>query len=238
MKKLSRFILRILLYVFLLNGALAPFVFSPTLLAKAQTTPQNGSYACILQDVYFCSAPNEQSALFLLPQTYYVKLVEYQPNYSKIEYLGDEGNAKKLTGYAKTENLTFVDYLPQRPYLYYLFDVHYSLGDEGSSNGSAFLDQITFSCAYYGDFKVGAKTYCYVLRGDTFGYVPKPETLVFEENTEYTDRTATPSEDEPPTPEKKNSAPSIALLVALCLLVPVLASLIVKPPKRPPYEED
>lgn len=232
------------------SGTLSPFSFSPeenalttipTVHATAQTArsaDKVGSFACILETAYFYAAPDERRGLFLLPKTYYVKVIDYQSDFCKIEYLTDSATTRKLVGYAKSDQLTFVDYVPQRPYLYYVFDLTYTAGDT-IVNDSSFLTQITLSYAYYGDFSIGTKTYCYVFREDTFGYVPKPETLSYEDNTEYAD-SLTPTPDEPVInePKEKQSSMQIATLIALCLLLPILASLIVKPPKRPPYESD
>lgn len=225
--------------------ARAAFFSVPVLSASADEQNSypalSGGYACILTDsVFFYSSPDEKRGVFLLPKSYYVKILDYKSDYCKIEYLYDDASAKKLTGYAKTDQLTFVDYTPQRPYLYYVFDVHYYIDD--TINDSSFLNQITATCTYYGDYRIGSKTYCYVLRGDTFGYIPKPVTLSYEENPEYYDRLVQSSEtpqDSSSLPTTDSSSPAqIAILIALCLLVPVLAALILKPPKRPPYESD
>ena len=200
-----------------------------------------GSYACILSDdVYFYSTADARRGLFLLPKTYYVKLLEYQSDFCRVEYLYDDVFTKKLTGYVQTDQLTFVDYTPKRPYLHYVFDVQYQIADN-QTNDSAFLNQVTMSCAYYGDFRIGSETYCYVLRGDVFGYVPKPLTLSYEENTEYADRltqTQPPASQQPTSSEQTSSPAQIAILVTLCLLVPVLAAFILKPSKRPSFDPD
>ncbi len=223
-------------------GLNAPFfhVSNSTLTASANV--YTGEYACILEETYFYSAPDERYGLFLLPTTYYVKILEQQAEYYKIEYLYDDSLTRKIIGYAKTDHLIPVEYTPKRPYLYYAFDVHYYI-DDSSLNDSTFLNQITITCAYYGDFRIGSKTYCYVLRGDTFGYIPKPDNIFYEENTEYADWVAqNENSTNSATPDSGgtgNSSPAqIAILVALCLLVPVLAGLILKPPRRPPYDED
>ena len=204
-------------------------------IARAEI-PASGSYACVLEDAFFYDEPRDTEGLFLLPKTYYVKLVEYGEDYSKIEY-GDGSAAPSLTGYAKTSLLTFVPYLPTRPYLSYTFEVKYTIGNDVTVD-SSFLTQITAKCVYYGDYEIGSKLYCYVLRGEEFGYVPKPSSLSFEENGEYASYLASLESEESETKEKSSSPAQIALLVALCLLVPVLAALILKPPRRPPYETD
>ena len=145
---------------------------------------------------------------------------------------------RPLTGYAKTSLLTFVPYQPVRPYLSYSFEVHYTI-DNATAANSGFLTQITATCVYYGDYEMGSKTYCYVLRGEEFGYVPKPISLSYEENGEYAAYLSSlQPEAKEETEQKKSSPAQVAILVAVCLLVPVLAALILKPPRRPPYETD
>jgi len=209
----------------------------------ATAEPSAGSYACVLQEnTYFYPSLEDGRGIFLLPPTYYVKLLSYGEDYCHIEYLYDDDKAKKLVGYAKTAALTFVEYTPRQPYFYHEFEVSYRLGDSLIED-SSFLNQITLTCVYYGDYKIGSETYCYVRRGSSFGYVPKPDSLTLPRNTEYEEWLALqtpPTEEEPlPTPPAKSSSPAqIAILIALCLLVPVLAALILKPPRRPPYETD
>ena len=197
-----------------------------------------GGYACILSDTaYFYTDQEEKSGLFLLPETYFVKILEVGEPYSKIEYLYDDTKVKKLTGYAKSEQLTAVDFVPKRPYYYCLFNVHYRL--DGSIAGDTFLDEITIACTYYGEYPVGSKTYCYVLQGEEFGYVPKPADLVVEKSTEYADNYTPPQETPTPSAPQATTQPAqIAILIALCLLVPILAALILKPPRRPPYDTE
>ena len=174
-----------------------------------------------------------ENPLFLLPKTYYVKVVDYGAEYTKIEYLYDSDKVKKLVGYAKTSTLTFVDYIPNEPYLYKIFQLRYTMG--GSPDGA--LGEIVVDCAYYGDYTIGGKTYCYVLRGNDFGYVEKPTNFHYPENPEHATRfpqNQTQAKAETPT----TSPTQIAILICLCLLVPLLAGLILRPPRRPPYEED
>ncbi len=234
MKKRIRWTLLSLFY--LLLSVCAPF-FTPRIQVAADTD----AYACICtDDAYFYSSREEKHGLFLLPETYFVKVLAIEGEFSKIEYLYDDSHYKKLTGYAKTSALTFVDYTPKRPYLYYLLDVRYTI-DDGYFDGSDDLGQLTVTCAYYGDYNVGSKTYCYVLRGDSFGYIPKPSNLSYEQNPEYAERLEQTSNGNPtpPTQSEEGMSPlQIGILVAVCLLVPTLVALIAKSSKRLPYEQE
>ncbi len=235
-------IITLLLYIY---GALTLlFVGSPPADAfsrsQAKAATPNAEYACIVEkNVFFYAAPDETRGLFLLPESYYVKLLTYEADYCRVEYGEDSPTSQALVGYVKTDSLTFVDYVPKIPYFRHEFELRYQIED--GQGGDAFLNTITFTCAYYGDYNVGSKTYCYVLRGDTFGYVPKPTELTVPENPEYAEYLAQKdaADDEPAQTQESTSSPAqIAILVALCLLVPLLAALILKPPRRPPYETE
>lgn len=208
---------------------------------SSDETPKSGTYACVLSDnAYFYLSPNGADGVFLLPKTYYVRLLSYGEEYCKVEYLETDAHTQKLTGYVRTQHLAFVDYHPQRPYLNYVFELTYRLESANQNSGDPFTE-LTFTCAYYGDYPIGDKMWCYVLREGEFGHVPKPDHLEFEENTEYADYLA--SLAQPPAPQtgkqKSTSSPvQIAILITLCLLVPLLAALILKTPRKPPYEKD
>ena len=215
------------------------FVRLPTVFATAQTLSVN-SYACVLSDeAFFYSAKDEKQGVFLLPKTYYVKILEVDEAFCKIEYLYDDTYVQKLIGYAKTSELTPVPYVPKHPYLYRLMEVCYTIdGSNGQSPG--FLDQIKVTCAYYGDYRIGSETYSYILRDGSFGYIPKPADFTYDTNTEYAEwlQSNTEQEKEEESDEEQASPAQIAILIALCLLVPVLAALILRPNKRSPYDQD
>ena len=238
---MKKFVLSVLPFFYFLCAVFSPLFSLPRFRAVAETSAQ---YACILKEnTYFYSTKDEARGLFLLPQTYYVKVLSKDLDFCYVEYLADSPKSKRLCGYAKTSELTFVDFLPQPPYLYHTFDVRYYI-DDGFSDDSSFLNALTVECFYYGDYVVGTKTYCYVLRGESFGYVPKPNGFSYPQNSEYADYLATQiplppdSSNEEDTPAESMPPAQIAILVVLCLLVPTLAALILKPPRRPPYEQE
>lgn len=224
--------------LFFLSSFFSPLSFH---LAAAEAFVAD-SYACILSDeAFFYSAKDEKRGVFLLPKTYYVKILEADEEFCRIEYLYDDAYVQKLVGYAKTSDLTPVPYVPKRPYLYRLVEVSYTI-DGGNAQNSGFLDRITVTCAYYGDYRIGSETYSYILRDGSFGYIPKPADLSFEINTEYAEWEAANAEqeknEEEEQPKEQASPAQIAILIALCLLVPVLAALILRPSKRSPYDQD
>ena len=209
------------------------FTFSAPRTALADTDVYayvNGS------DVYFHTTRDENRGLFLLPKTYFVKVLAIEDEFCKIEYLYDDAYYKKLTGYAKTSQLILVDFTPVRPYLYQLIDLRYTI--EGAPTDSSSLNQIIVTCAYYGEYQVGSKTYAYVLRNNEFGYVPKPSNLNLVENTEYVDRL----QDNLSTENSQNGEMTplqIGALIAVCLLVPTIVAALAKSQKSSnTYEEE
>ena len=195
---MKKYILSVALpLLYFLTLVLCPFMQTNahlTVLAESPTL-KTGSYACILKDdTYLYASSNERSGLFLLPQTYYVKILDSQPDFTKVEYSTDTATSKRLTGYCKTELLTPVDYVPLNPYFNYTFDVTYRLDDDNKVY--PFLGEITLTCTYYGNYPIGSELYCYALRGDTFGYVRLPADFTFVPNPEYAERFNQPTQEE------------------------------------------
>ena len=235
-ESMKKFILSAVLpLLYLICACLSPAV-------HVKVRAEDNGYACIRsENVYLYSEENDKSGLFILPYTYYVKVLSSGVKYSYVEYLSDGPNTRKINGYCKNSELTFVDYVPVRPYLYYTLDVTYYIEDASPSiKDDDFLSTITITCAYYGEYRVGSKLYCYVLREGTFGYIPKPADLSYELNDEYDNHT--PDESDAPAGnfgDHETMPPAqIASLVLLCILVPVIAALILRPPKKPPYESE
>lgn len=228
----------LLLFIYLFTAFIA--YLPPSFTAKADSTHKRGDYACVLEDgAFFYADPTATTPLFELPVTYYVQLLDYTPTYCRVEYQTDDTRTQRLIGYVATNKLTCVPYTPKRPYLQLIFSVDYRI-ENGTQNGDGFLTQITKTCAYYGDYIIGNVTYCYVLIEGSFGYVPKPATLTFEENKEYADYLQSLNDaTSEKTSDKENNTPAqIAILVTLCLLVPLIAALILKPKRDPFHPEE
>lgn len=206
--------------------------------AEPVNSYMGGSFACILADeTYFYETESARSGLFILPKTYFVKVLEEGETFCRVEYLTNENGAKKLTGYCKKEQLTFVDYVPKHPYLQTTVNVTYTID---GVKGDPFLTEITLTCVYYGTYRVGSETYCYVLREDEFGYVPLPVVFSYPDNPEYYENLVEeePSKPTVSTPSSGSSPVQTAILVLLCVLVPVLAALVLRAPRRPPYDRE
>ncbi len=187
-------------------------------------------YACALSyDVYFYAAADENSGLFCIPYTYYVKILSAGEEYCYVQYSADEAPYTALYGYCRTDKLYFVDFVPERPFLFYPLEVTYSL--EGSSSfptGDNIFSDVTLTYAYYGDYTVGTSTYWYVALESETGYLPKTMELSYELNTDYeASMPGNTGENEVDWPSV--SAAQIALGAVLTLLAAGVAYYLFRP---------
>lgn len=183
----------------------------------------------MVDDTYFYETESDLSVLFTLPKTYFVKVLSQGERFTKVEYQTNGLHTQPIVGYCQTHQLTFVDFIPVNPYLYATFEVNYTA--ENADDGDNFLEKLTFTCAYYGDYIMGIKQYAYVLRDGEYVYVPKPQNFRYAENTEYAEYIASQTEN---GIQNSEATPiQIGFLVVLCLLVPLLSALIIKSSKSP-----
>ncbi len=199
------------------------------------------SYACAVNpNVYFYTTQSEDSPLFILPQTYYVKIISKGESFCYVQYLENVAAYKALYGYCKTDELLFVDYTPERPFLYLSFDKKYVIedGTEGYENG--LLSSITYSCVYYGDHYVNSKRYSYVLINGVFGYVPQPQAVEYELNDDFIQDVVSVPADSPSidTSDPKGNT-DFGIIVLLVVLLSLVATGIfvvaVKPNRKKSY---
>ncbi len=220
------------------------FAFFPSEQPRNAAKAETPAYAYIPSSgVAFYSDSEEATRLllFTLPETYFVCILGETNDYYRVSYLEDVGNARKITGFVEKSSVIPVDFIPETPYLDKKIEVTYYTSGSTDKSGDI-LSHITITCIYYGDYTESGKTYCYVLRGDNFGYVERPMGFTYIRNTEYADKTQ-PSEpdnesEEPQTDKKGLSPAQIVFLVLLCLLIPTLAALVLRPPKRKNYTSD
>lgn len=201
---------------------------APTITARADT-PYYGYISTTSVYFYTQSQTSEKVSVFLLPYSYYVRIIGEDAEYYTVEYLTDGTHSKKLYGYAKKVDIIPVDYVPQLPYLYLTIDVTYTLENADADNS---FSQITFTCGYYGDYFMGNKTYAYILREGQFGYVVKPDDLYYPKNEEY-DLLHKQQEQK----VKKEKPTYIAVIILLCLLIPTICALILKTNKKDYFDE-
>ena len=198
-------------------------------------------YACALsRDVYLYGAEDEESGLFCIPYTYYVKVLSEGAEYCYVQYATDTAPYSAVYGYCRTEQLHFVDFLPERPFLYYPIEVTYTL-ETGSAfpAGEDVFSEVTLTYAYYGDYAVGSSVYWYVALDGERGYLPRTRELSYELNTDFEQtepgKDAGGSENGSPVPVAQ-----IVLGVVLCLLAVGVAYYLLRPRRAlpPPTENE
>ncbi len=224
---------------FLLLLLMLPFLLFPscpyTLLANAEESPTYAVAAS--ENVYLYKDKSDSSGLFILPHTYYVKVLSVEEPFCAVEYHTDEAPYKKVSGYCKKAELTFVDFVPERPFLKKEISVTYSLPESDfMPSGDGFLQSVSVDYLFYGEFPVGSARYAYVYGNGAFGYLPVTEKIAYERNTDYlkTDAEEMPPPAEDATDERAGiSGTTIFFLVALGLSAVAIIILVIRG-KRPP----
>lgn len=187
------------------------------------------------EDVWFYAAEDEESGLFLVPYTYYVRVLREGTLYTAVQYLDDAAPYRAVTGFCKTEMLTFVDFIPERPFLKKEITLTYTLDAENAMGKGAF-DKIERTFLYYGTSYAGTARYFYVYSDGVFDYVPAMQDIVYEHNTDYLE----PVSGEPEKPPAESASPSALQIAAICaaVLVPAAIAFFVLRGKKPsPAEE-
>ena len=231
---MKRLLLPILLLAF---GSL--LLLPPSLPASAEEQTEERYAVAAREDVWFYAAENEESGLFLIPYTYYVRVLREGTLFTAVRYLDDAAPYRSVTGFCKTEMLTFVDFVPARPYLRREITVTYTVeGDNPMGNGA--FNKLEKRFVYYGTSYAGTARCFYVYADGMFGYVPASQDILYEKNTDYLKQVS--GETEEPPAASPAVSPSPVQIVAICaavLAVLAIAVLILrgKKPRVSPSED-
>lgn len=136
----------------------------------AEPAPQKYAYADLGSEVYFYSAKNEESSLFIIPQTYCVEILGSDSGWYYVKYAEDDGLYRALYGYCRMQDVIPIDAPLENLYLRMTVTVIYTT--DSPNNMIPPLNNIEIPSAYYGAFTVGTTSCSYVLCGENFGYVP------------------------------------------------------------------
>ncbi len=180
--------------------------------ARAETAD---TYARVTQaQVYLYEKPEQDSGLFILPETYFVRITGEAGDYYSVEYMSGVQNRTPVRGYCLRSDVETVDYVPETPFLVYDTTVTFRTS-EGLPDG--FFTEYDVTAAFYGTFSYGSSVCYYVELEGEFGYVPASSCspLSYPPNTEHTE-TETP----PPAEETPSAAqPALLNVVLVCGLV-------------------
>lgn len=183
-------------------------------------------------DVWFYKTQSEDDKLFCIPRTYYVKVLSRGDKFSFCEYLRDSAPYKKISGYCLTDSLTFVDFVPQRPYLFREVTVEYVL--PGAALGNGIFSGLEETFVYYGTRYENGQLFFYVGKDGLFDYVPASEELVFDLNDDFL-----PDPDTPVAGSNRSeglSAVQIVLITLAAVAVLVVAVFVARGRKSAPPE--
>lgn len=233
MSVMKKIFLFIALIVFL--SAAAPF--SHPLSASAEDAPQ---YAVAdARNVWFYAEPDEESGLFILPYTYYVLVLAEGTAFCAVRYLDDAAPYKSVTGYCKTEELTFVDFIPERPWLRKQITATYSLaGTAGVALGNGSFNTVEKTFLYYGTSYSGTARFYYVLCDGVFDYIPAAEEIAYDLNVDYLTVPAAPPAEEPSEERSSPSALQIAVVCITVAAVCAVAAFVLRGKKAPAPQDD
>ncbi len=214
---------------------LAPALPLPASAEETAPEPREVYAVAARADVWLYAEENEDSGLFLLPYTYYVRVLERGEEYSAVVYGEDAAPYRTVEGYCKTDMLTFVDFVPERPFLKLEVTVTYTVPGSSSQMGNGTFDEIERTFHYYGTSYLGTQRYFYVLSDGVFDYIPAARDVNYELNTDYLTETVAPAPEEEPTAEPSSglSALEIAALVLGVVAVAAIAFFVLRGRKSP-----
>ena len=208
--------------------------------ASAEELPASEVYAVAARsDVWLYAEESEETGLFLLPYTYYVRVVERGEEYSAVVYGEDIAPYRTVEGYCKTDMLTFVDFIPERPFLKLEVTVTYTVEGAASEMGNGTFDKIDRTFHYYGTSYLGTRRYFYVISDGVFDYIPAERDVTFELNTDYLQETVAPAPEEPEIEPASTLSPvGIAALITGILAVCAIAFFVLRGKRPSPSESE
>ena len=208
--------------------------------AEELPAPASEVYAVAARsDVWLYAEESEESGLFLLPYTYYVRVLERGEEYSSVVYGEEIAPYRTVEGYCKTDMLTFVGFIPERPFLKLEVTVTYTVEGSSSEMGNGTFDEIERTFHYYGTSYLGTRRYYYVLSDGVFDYIPAERDVTFELNTDYLAETVAPVPEEPaPEPSAALSPVGIAALIVGIAALSAIVFFVLRGRKPAPSDEE
>lgn len=197
-------------------------------------------YARITQpNVYFYEKADENSGLFILPETYFIKITGESQDYYAAEYLSETPGRTPIYGFCRKTDVELVDYIPETPFLVYDTEVTFRTSSDDLPD--EFIVEYKIDAAFYGTFSYGSSTCYYVELDGKFGYVPAAacEPLSYLPNTEHTESTPAEPDNDSAKPQSV-SALNVVLISALAVTALGAVYFLFRPAKKQarPLDED
>ncbi len=233
MARMKRFLPAIILAIALVASAV-PLSAAP--LSAAAADPLRYAVAAD-PDVWFYESETEEGRLFLIPESYYVRILLEGDTYTAVEYLVNDPPYRKLMGYCRTDALTFVDFIPARPFLRKQITVSYTIpgGETAFEDVFGSLDR---AFVYYGMRYEYGQAYCYVLADGQFGYIPLDKEPEFERNDDYLSMTEAPVSGEGESGSQGLTPVQIVVICLACAAMAGIAIFVLRAKRRAPIPPD
>lgn len=186
------------------------------------------AYADLGSSTYLCDEPDENTAKFIIPQTYCVEILGEVKSWYRVKYAEDNGIYRAVEGYCLKNDLILCDEPLENLYLHKTIEIKFKTDQPTSLLPG--LEDITVTAAFYGAYEIGKTGCSYVYCNDKFGYI----TGVINDYPLNT------LPERPAMAPAAKSSSSAALIAAIVVTVAAAAAITVlyitgkRPPKTPP----
>ena len=186
------------------------------------------AYADLGSSTYLCEKPDENTAKFIIPQTYCVEILGEDKNWYRVKYAEDNGLYRAVEGFCLKDDLILCDQPLENLYLHKTIEIKYTT-DKPSSLLPG-LEDIVITAAFYGSYEIGKTGCSYVYCNDKFGYI----------SGVITDYPLNTLPERPTMAPASKGSTNAALIAAIVVTVAAAAAICVlyftgkRPPKAPP----
>ena len=229
---MKKFIYLLILFAITLSSMSLSYSLSPYHKAFAEPI-----YARVItDDTPFYKNPTDQTPLFYLPYTYYVKVLSFEQEFSHVECYGD-GNSVAIDGYVPTSFLYQDGLEVKNPYVVLKLTtlstaILYEDTTLQTQSQYIFADRELY---YYGSFNTENGLIYYVGYNNRLGYIKESSVYPFSIPNHPNELTfLTPEQpDEPSQPTTQNDEFfGLKLTIILCLIFAGLIALFVALSKK------
>ena len=156
------------------TAALASSVLGEGEITRRLTAGEDVFARIFSDDVSFFSDEAATDEIFILPETYFVKITEYSPDICRAVYCYEDYDyARSVYGFIKTRDLTFVSDPPKTrsfPLVFPEFEGKGYFYKNNRLDSTYSVSSAPKDAFFYGYFLSGSGKYCYVLQDGKFGY--------------------------------------------------------------------